>query len=259
IMTWSINWDSSQNNNSFARNNGAFLHSFVREGEVEVPTTQPPTTTKPEDTTTQKQQDTTSEIQTQNNTTTHVTEPETSQNPNVDVKLNVAGFQISNKNEGVRTVYTVSNKMGNWDVVESGIVYGLEGKVPDEQLFVGSSNPYVKPFASSMEHGLLSTTVEGDSSSCKSYAMTMTFGSKTMKALTAEYKIRLYAKLSNGAYVYSDEICRYSVYRVADKIYQSRNMVNKVGHDYLYNEILKKVNSSYEEVEYDNYDIIIPS
>lgn len=53
IMTWSINWDNAQNNNSFARENKAFLSKF---GSGEVPTietttqqvtTEAPTTEKP--------------------------------------------------------------------------------------------------------------------------------------------------------------------------------------------------------------------
>ena len=42
-MTWSINWDSSQNNNSFAKENGAFL-AALRNNQEE--TKKPETTTE---------------------------------------------------------------------------------------------------------------------------------------------------------------------------------------------------------------------
>lgn len=53
IMTWSINWDSSQNNNSFAKENGAFLAALRNnQEETKQPetTTEEPTTKAPETT-----------------------------------------------------------------------------------------------------------------------------------------------------------------------------------------------------------------
>ena len=55
-MTWSINWDSSQNNNSFAKENGAFLAALRNnQEETKKPetTTEEPTTKAPETTTEQ--------------------------------------------------------------------------------------------------------------------------------------------------------------------------------------------------------------
>ena len=52
-MTWSINWDSSQNNNSFAKENGAFLAALRNnQEETKQPetTTEEPTTKAPETT-----------------------------------------------------------------------------------------------------------------------------------------------------------------------------------------------------------------
>ena len=39
IMTWSINWDSSQNKNSFAQSNGRFLDSLSGEETTKTPET----------------------------------------------------------------------------------------------------------------------------------------------------------------------------------------------------------------------------
>ena len=49
IMTWSINWDSSQNGNSFAEINGSFLEKFNKDIPV-IPTTQETTEEAPETT-----------------------------------------------------------------------------------------------------------------------------------------------------------------------------------------------------------------
>ena len=63
-------------------------------------------------------------------------------------------------------------------------------------------------------------------------------------------KVRAYAKLKDGTYVYSD-ICEVSVYRVADILYKGTMMSNESRHEYLYNNILSVVDSSYVKVDYD--------
>ena len=55
IMTWSINWDSSQNKNSFAQSNGRFLDSLSGEETTKTPET----TTKVAETTTKAPEETT--------------------------------------------------------------------------------------------------------------------------------------------------------------------------------------------------------
>lgn len=78
---------------------------------------------------------------------------------------------------------------------------------------------------------------------------------KTVQEYTAKYKVRAYAVLSDGSYVYSD-IYSYSVYDVASALYDGRKMPTNAGHTYLYDSILKLVNPSYKQVDYDWSDIV---
>ena len=64
-----------------------------------------------------------------------------------------------------------------------------------------------------------------------------------------------YAVLSDGSYVYSD-IYSYSVYNVASALYDGGKMPTNAGHTYLYDSILKLVNPSYKQVDYDWSDIV---
>lgn len=242
IMTWSINWDSTQNSNSFAQENGAFLRTF---SDAEVPSEEE-TTTQAE-TTTEKQTTTQAETTIVEETTTQ--EEVTTSSSEASNCLELQGFQISTVNEGVRTVYNVSDKMGSQEVVSSGIIYGVEGKVTEDQMYVGSTNPYVHAYTST-SNGLLPVTING-LSDCKSYAMTMKFGSKSNVALTSNYMIKLFAKLANGTYVYSDETYTYNVYRIADSLYQRGSMPSEDAHNYLYTDILKVVDPSYTEIDFD--------
>ena len=90
----------------------------------------------------------------------------------------------------------------------------------------------------------------GNSKSATYIASTMSFGANNVSAYTAQYKVRTYAVLSDGSVVYSD-IVDYSVYGVADYVYQNKRMNVYANHKYLYDNILKLVNPGYEEVEFD--------
>ena len=85
--------------------------------------------------------------------------------------------------------------------------------------------------------------------------MTMIENGNTSAALTQTYKIRAYAKLSDGSYVYSN-VAEYSIYNVAKVLYDNAMMNTSAGHDYLYNSILKVVDSNYKTVDY-NWSSIV--
>ena len=53
--------------------------------------------------------------------------------------------------------------------------------------------------------------------------MTTLFENQTVQEYTAKYKVRAYAVLSDGSYVYSD-IYSYSVYNVASALYDGGKM-----------------------------------
>ena len=117
IMTWSINWDSSQNNNSFANENGAFLSQFKT--VTPEPSTEEPTTSTVEE---------------------------------GGVEIN--GYQVSNTVGGMRTVYTVSNKINGKNVVEKGMVYGIGTYTNVSEMYVGNTSRYVASFAANISNQL---------------------------------------------------------------------------------------------------------
>lgn len=77
----------------------------------------------------------------------------------------------------------------------------------------------------------------------------MKFGGSSITALTANYKVRAYAVLEDGSYIYSD-ISDYSIARVADKLYKDHLMNTLEAHNYLYDNILSKVYEGYETVDF---------
>lgn len=168
--------------------------------------------------------------------------------PKAVVEIN--GFQISTTVGGSRTVYSVEPEIDGKAVVERGLVYGLGGYASKDEMYVGADTKYVKAFAATSV-GKLSKNVS-ESSTAESYAMTMiqNIGNTTVQALQAEYYVRVYAKLEDGTYVYSD-VESFSVYGVADYLYKYNEMNTEEGHNYLYNNILVFVNKEYPVVEYD--------
>ena len=62
--------------------------------------------------------------------------------------------------------------------------------------------------------------------------------------------------MADGSYVYSD-ISDYSIARVADNLYQNKLMNTLDAHNYLYEKILSKVYSGYEEVDFNWSNTIV--
>ena len=112
---------------------------------------------------------------------------------------------------------------------------------------VGSESRYVVALDSTPIG--TSETVMGTSDTATYFVRTTLFGAFTAAEYAAEYKVRAYAILEDGSYVYSS-VNSYSVYSVADYLYQNKKMNTLSAHQYLYNDILKVVNSSYSEVDY---------
>ncbi|MBR3645583.1 MAG: carbohydrate-binding protein, partial [Lachnospiraceae bacterium] len=168
----------------------------------------------------------------------------------VSDNISIDGFQISTISEGIRTVYSYDSKVEGKNVSEVGLVYGING-VSDNDLYVGSNNAYVAYYRGS-ESAKLSSPISKDST----YTMTMLFkDDKTASNFSKEYKIRAYAKLSDGTYVYTN-VKTYSIYSIADKLYQKNNLNTFGAHTYIYNTILKPVNSNYAEIAYNWKNIL---
>ncbi|MBR3646074.1 MAG: carbohydrate-binding protein, partial [Lachnospiraceae bacterium] len=164
-----------------------------------------------------------------------------------DIEIN--GFQISSISEGIRAVYSASDKVDNQSVTELGLVYAYKntntGTISEDEIYVGSKNQYVASY-SATEKGKLDTAMSKD----KSYTMTMLFAdNKTKENFTATYLIRVYAKLADGSYVYSD-VSEYSIFSIAQKLYNNNMLHTFATHNYIYNSILKVVDPNYTEIDF---------
>ncbi len=195
---------------------------------------------------------TTQEITTQEVTTAEITTAHDEIVVSDDVK--VEGYQVSATHGGARTIGSVPKTVNGKQVVGRGIVYALtkvDGRdtgVQDQDMQVNSDHHYVRAYNLTNESTLSLKTADPNRTY---FAVTMLFangGSK--KEFEATYKTRTYVQLADGFIVYSN-ISDYSIYRISDVLYQNQMMGNRAGHDYLYEKILKVVNPSYEEVDYD--------
>ena len=162
-----------------------------------------------------------------------------------NVRIEINGFQISTELEAFRTVYSVTDTAEQTE--EIGLVYGLDDLASEEDMVVGSENDIVYSYVATPIGKIDPQYSSFDNA--KSYCRTMKF-IKAADFYKRGIKVRAYAKLKDGTYVYSD-ICEMSVYRVADTLYKGTMMSNENRHEYLYNNILSVVDSSYVKVDYD--------
>ena len=177
-----------------------------------------------------------------------------------DVKIE--GFQISTTYEGIRIVGSVEPQINNQDVSTWGLIYGLycvngsNTGITDKDMVMDSENVYVQGYESTSA-GTLSSKL-GESDTATYFCRTMKFGGNTAIVFSAQYKVRAYAKLADGSYVYSD-IEDYSIYDIADLLYNQKLMNTYDGHVYLYENILKIVDSGYPEADYNwNNSVLKP-
>lgn len=163
-------------------------------------------------------------------------------------KIKIEGFQISSVLGGHRTITSVEKEINNQQVVEFGNIYAIvKDGVMSTDMVIGSTNQYVKAYKAT-EQGIIKENFS-ESETATNYVRTMTSNGTTSDALTQEYMIRGYAKLADGSYVYS-KACKYTIFNVAKVLYDNGKMTTFNGHEYLYKNILKVVDSNYEEVEY---------
>lgn len=214
--------------------------------------------------TTSGQSQTTGEIVTEQETTELPTteipttkEPETEETTKPEIiisnQVKVEGYQISTTLGGIRALGSVGSKINGKKVKSWGFVYVLEQNgttkypVTEKDMYVGSDNNFVAAMEST-EKGTLEVKEQGTmTTTC--FVRTMLFKHYTKEEFNAVYKIRTYAQLEDNTYVYSN-IYSYSVAGISDNLYQNKKMSNQTAHDYLYNKILKMVNPSYQEVDY---------
>ena len=167
--------------------------------------------------------------------------------------LNIQGFQINTTYEGSRVVGSVEPVIEGKKVVNWGFVYGLDAikndktGITNEDLYIREDNEYIKSYESTPQ-GTLQEKY-GKSDTAAYFARTMRFGKKNVTAFTSRYKVRAYALMEDGTYLYSD-VAEYTVYDVADQLYQDSKFMTLDSHNYAYNTILKLVNPNYQELEY---------
>jgi hypothetical protein len=154
---------------------------------------------------------------------------------------------------GVRFVAGAEPTINGKEVEDYGLVYslvqynGTAFDVTEDDMVVGNENTYVRSYEAT-DAGKLRTAI-GESKTAQYYAMTMTFGGSSAPVLSATYKVRAYALLEDGTYVYST-IDTYSVASVADYLYKNNMMSTMAGHNFLYTNILKVVNPDYQAIDF---------
>lgn len=184
------------------------------------------------------------------------TEQETTGNTiTISGDVEIIGYQISATAKGMRTIYAAESSINGKEVVSRGLVYALSDYADADEMYVGSSSSFVRSYAATEKGKMDYNFTDSETATC--YTMTMLFGQNTAAEFNANWKVRAYAELSDGTYVYS-EVVGYSIYSVADKLYQGRKMNNISAHEYLYNDILKVVNKDYAEVDYNWNNTIVP-
>lgn len=167
--------------------------------------------------------------------------------------IKIEGYQISATRKGSRVVGSVEPTIDGKNVVGWGLIYGVNKaggntfNISDNDMRVNSDSKYVAALDSTSQG--TTDTVFGSSDTATYFVRTTLFGSFTSVEYSAEYKIRAYAKLSDGTYRYST-VKSYSVYDIADVLYKNVKMNTITAHEYLYNSILKVVNPNYAEVDY---------
>ena len=125
--------------------------------------------------------------------------------------------------------------------------------VTDDDIYVGSDNYFVASYESTAA-GTISPV--GQSETANYFARIMLFAHNTVSEFQARYKVRAYALMEDGDYLYSN-ISTFSIYNVADALYQGNLMNSLEGHNYLYDKILKRVTPDYAPVEYDWHSSIV--
>lgn len=188
------------------------------------------------------------------------TEPVT-EKPQEDA-IQIEGFQISTSFEGFRIVSSVEQAIGDQNVTNWGIIYGVkilngrtDTEISEDDLVAGANSTYVKAYESTAKGTL--PYVFGESKTATYYARTMKFGKKSKGALTSVYMVRPYAMLEDGSCVYG-EVKSFTVNQIADLLYKNIMMNSLEEHNYLYNNILKIVDPDYTEVNYEWSKTIAP-
>ena len=120
----------------------------------------------------------------------------------------------------------------------------VTNNISDDEMYVGNENDYIKSFEST--HNGLMGYKDGENN----YVMTMLFEKNNSQEFSTKYKVRAYAVLSDGTYVYG-KVHSYSIYNIAEAMYENKLMKTASGHDYLYDSIISVVELSYKKINFE--------
>lgn len=164
--------------------------------------------------------------------------------------VSIRGYQISTTLGGIRVVSGVKPEINEKNVEKTGFVYALEktgdvtNNISGDEMYVGNENDYIKSFEST-QNGLM-----GYKDGENNYVMTMLFEKNNSQEFSTKYKVRAYAVLSDGTYVYG-KVHSYSIYNIAEAMYENKLMKTASGHDYLYDSIISVVEPSYKKINFE--------
>lgn len=166
--------------------------------------------------------------------------------------IDITGFQITTSlggqagTVGIRTIYQQESTVEEQEVEEYGLVYAIDlgdGSVSAADMIIDSQNENVVSVAGTADG--ISSEVMGESETATYYVMSM----DTAGGYTQDYKVRTYAKLKDGSYVYS-RIVSYNIFDVASKIYTNSKMSNNAAHTALYDLVISVVDENAQVVDY---------
>lgn len=168
-----------------------------------------------------------------------------------EVRLEINGYQISTANEGHRVAYSIDAPKNQ--VEKIGLIYALEDRVTKDEMIVGNLNNNVFVFEATESGKTDYDFMEGNN--VQSYVATMKF-IKVKDYYNAKMRVRAFAKLTDGTYIYSDESVS-SVYDISDYLYKTNRMNTYLQHQYLYENILKVCDLEYQKIDYNwNHAIV---
>lgn len=168
-----------------------------------------------------------------------------------EVRLEINGYQISTANEGHRVAYSIDAPKNQ--VEKIGLIYAFEDRVTKDEMVVENLNDNVFVFEATENGKTDYDFMEGDN--VQSYVATMKF-IKVKDYYNAKMRVRAFAKLKDGTYIYSDESVS-SVYEISDYLYKTNRMNTFLQHQYLYENILKVCDFDYEKIDYNWNNAIV--
>ena len=162
--------------------------------------------------------------------------------------LSVTGYQLTTSfrnNPGVighRIIYQTNQTVEGEVPQEVGLIFGFDydGTIGEEDFVVNSGHEFVATHQATPS-GRIDYS-DGDPNT-NYYALTMDSGEIDL-AFTTYYIVRAYAKMSDGSYVYSNDIGEFCVYDIADELYQDKTLPQDF-RTYLLEKILKVVEPNY--------------